>query len=98
MFANNFGKQKNICCGLVSVVEGVQHGHYPIPLTSVHVNASVIHAVAQVEITQNYVNEEEKPIEAIYYFPVDPDGAVTNFTAELDGRLIKVNVVVRWKF
>lgn len=90
MFANNFGKQKNICCGLVSIVEGVRNGNYPIPLTSVDVSASVIHAVALVEITQNYVNKEEQPIEAIYYFPVDPDGAVTNFQAELDGKLIKV--------
>lgn len=89
MFANTFGDHKNILCGLVSVVEG-EHGNYPIPLMSVDVSASVIHAVAQVEITQNYVNWEEQPIETIYYFPVDPDGAVTNFRAELDGTMIKV--------
>lgn len=90
MFANNFGKHRNICCGLVSEVKGTQHRNYPIPLISVDVSASVTHAVAQVELTQNYVNKEQQPIEAVYYFPVDPDGAVTNFQAELDGRVIKV--------
>lgn len=90
MSANKFGEHNNICCGLVSVVKEKENRNCPIPLISVDVSASVIHAVAQVELTQNYVNKEEHPIEAVYYFPVDPEGAVTNFQAELDGRLIKV--------
>ncbi|ODN03875.1 Poly [ADP-ribose] polymerase 4 [Orchesella cincta] len=64
----------------------------PMPLISVDVNASIVHAVAQVEVTQVYVNKEEQPIEAIYYFPVNPDGAVTHFQAELEGRVIKGTV------
>ncbi|XP_037045008.1 von Willebrand factor A domain-containing protein 5A-like [Bradysia coprophila] len=92
MFANNFGEHSNVCCGLVSVAA---REIYPIPLISVDVSASVIHAVAQVEITQKYVNKEERPIEAIYYFPMNPDGAVTNFQAELDGRVIKGTVKPR---
>lgn len=62
----------------------------PVPLTSVSVKASVVHAVAQVEVTQVYVNREPQPIEAIYYFPTNPDGAVTHFQAELEGKIIKV--------
>ncbi|XP_037040285.1 von Willebrand factor A domain-containing protein 5A-like [Bradysia coprophila] len=89
MFTNSFGEYKNISCGLVSMVDAAHPDVYPIPLLSVYVTALVLHAVAQVEITQNYVNKEEQPIEAIYYFPIDPDGAVTNFRVELDDRMIK---------
>src|SRR5882757_10654888 len=64
----------------------------PVPLKSVSVNASVVHAVAQVEISQVYKNEEKTPIEAIYFFPVDSNGAVVHFQAEMeDGRVIKVH-------
>lgn len=93
MFANSFGESKNVCCGLVKIVKREEDWQPPIqtpvPLISVNVNASVVHAVAQVEVTQVYVNKEEQPIEAIYYFPVNPDGAVTHFQAELEGRTIK---------
>jgi hypothetical protein len=63
----------------------------PVPLKSVSVIASVVHAVAQVEITQVYKNEEDSPIEVIYFFPVNSNGAVTHFQAEIDGRVIKVS-------
>ena len=100
MFANQFGEHKNVCCGLVKVIkkehEWESPNKYPIPLISVNVNASVVHAVAQVEVTQVYVNKEEQPIEAIYYFPVNPDGAVTHFQAELEGRIIKVCIFGWW--
>lgn len=86
----NYAGQRNVCCGLIG------EGKRPIPLVSVDVRATVIHAVAKVEIIQSYVNTGEHPIEAIYYFPVDPDGAVTNFQAELDGRVIKVCVYSRY--
>ncbi|XP_037037777.1 von Willebrand factor A domain-containing protein 5A-like isoform X2 [Bradysia coprophila] len=89
MFTNSFGEYKNISCGLVSMVDAAHPEVSPIPLLSVYVTALVLHAVAQVEITQNYMNKEEQPIEAIYYFPIDPDGAVTNFRVELDDRMIK---------
>ena len=36
-----------------------------------------------------YVNEEKKPIEAVYMFPVEEECAVVNFSAEVDGRIIK---------
>lgn len=62
----------------------------PIPLKSVSITASVVHAVAQVEITQIYANFEDTPIEAVYIFPVDCNGAVTHFRADLDGKSIQV--------
>ena len=38
------------------------------------------------QVEQEYVNREELPIEAIYYFPVEEDAAVVGFHAELEGR------------
>lgn len=67
----------------------------PIPLKSVSITASVVHAVAQVGITQFYENNENTPIEASYIFPVDSNGAVTYFQAELDGKVIKVENLFR---
>lgn len=61
-----------------------------VPLQSVDVVAKVAHAVAEVAVTQVFINSENNPIEAIYYFPLDSNGAVVDFEAELDGRKIKV--------
>ena len=38
------------------------------------------------QVEQEYVNREELPIEAVYYFPVEEDAAVVGFHAELEGR------------
>lgn len=90
------GDRKVDCCGLVKIVKKGEAWEppekTPIPLLSVSVNASVVHSVAQVEVTQVYINREEQPIEAIYYFPVNPEGAVTHFEAEVEGRKIKVRI------
>ena len=79
-------------CGLIRIVKinDWEQKPVPVPLIQVDVEASVVHAVAQVQITQVYKNLEEQPIEAIYFFPVDPNGAVTHFEAEIEGRKIKV--------
>jgi len=93
MFGNQFGRHLNVECGLVCILpkeEWETERTAPVPLTSVSLLASVVHAVGQIELTQIYVNKEKQPIEAIYYFPVDPSGAVTHFHAELEGRTIKV--------
>lgn len=48
-----------------------QPRYTPVPLTGVAVNVRIIDLVAQVTITQNYVNRETQPIEAVYLFPID---------------------------
>ncbi len=93
MFSNTFGAHQNVCCGLVKILKRAEDWKRPIqtpvPLISVNVNASVVNAVAQVEVKQVSVSKVEQPIGAIYYFPVNSDGAVTHFQAELEGRTIK---------
>lgn len=86
---NRFWNFDNNPCGLIWIND-TNHKQIPIPLKSVSITASVVHAVAQVEITQVYENSENNPIEASYIFPVDSNGAVTHFQAELDGKVIKV--------
>jgi len=90
MFSNEFGAHSNVECGLVYFLFGKPA---PIPLVSVDTAASVIHAVARINLTQVYVNKEAEPIEAIYYFPIDSNGGVTYFHAELEGRTIKVCII-----
>ncbi|XP_021948454.1 von Willebrand factor A domain-containing protein 5A [Folsomia candida] len=85
---NRFWNFDNNPCGLIWIND-TNHKQIPIPLKSVSITASVVHAVAQVEITQVYENSENNPIEASYIFPVDSNGAVTHFQAELDGKVIK---------
>jgi len=96
MFQNTFGAHGNVECGLLTVIsdDGKQA---PVPLQSVNVVASVVHAVAQVELTQVFVNKEDHPIEAIYNFPMDAHSGSTHFWAEIDGRTIVVNMSI-YKF
>lgn len=61
-----------------------------VPLWSVDVVGIVAHAVAEVKVTQVFINSETNPIEAVYYFPLDSNGAVVGFEAEIDGKKIKV--------
>ena len=98
MFANTFGTHRNVACGLVCVTHAPEGclsallsrmSITPVPLIAVDVQASIVHAVADVQLTQVYVNKESQPIEAIYYFPVDSNGGITRFHAELEGRTIK---------
>ena len=60
-----------------------------IPLQKVSVKACVIGFVAEVCIEQKYINEASLPIEAVYFFPTEEGAAVVEFTANVDGRIIK---------
>lgn len=96
MFVNSFGLHRNVECGLLCMAPSTNLYNsmqlYPVPLEHVSIQASIVHAVAQVELTQIYINKEFRPIEAIYYFPVDSNGGVVHFHAELEGRIIKVSI------
>ena len=93
MFANSFQGRENVECGLLHVRPAAYYyaaDKIPIPLQSVQVDATILHSVAQVQITQVFVNKEEQPIEAVYYFPLEANGAVTHFEAEVEARKIMV--------
>ena len=63
-----------------------------MPLKSVKVDVKVVNFTAEVTITQNFVNCEAAPIECLYHFPVEEEAAVTDFTAQLEGRTIRTIV------
>ena len=48
-----------------------------IPLQSTHVGVNILNSVAEITLTQRYLNEEKTPIEAMYKFPTNADFAVT---------------------
>ena len=91
----------NSVCGLTYIFQelgpfGVPRDHVsfpvPVPLKSVKVDVKVVNFTAEVTITQNFVNCEAAPIECLYHFPVEEEAAVTDFTAQLEGRTIRTEV------
>lgn len=59
-----------------------------IPLESIDIQVDVQGFTAHVVASMKYRNNEEKPVEAIYIFPLDEDAAVCGFQAIIDGRTI----------
>ncbi|XP_036072145.1 von Willebrand factor A domain-containing protein 5A [Oryzias melastigma] len=64
-----FGRQKDAGCGV------------SVPLQSVEVELQVKDHVATVISTLNYQNKEDKPVEAVFVFPLPGDAAVCHFSA-----------------
>ncbi|XP_067023126.1 von Willebrand factor A domain-containing protein 5A-like [Acropora muricata] len=63
-----------------------------IPLKSIDIQVDVQGFTAHVVASMKYRNNEEKPIEAIFIFPLDEDAAVCGFQAIIDGRTIVAEV------
>ena len=55
----------------------------PVPLKSVEVELQVRDHVATVVSTLNYENKEDKPLEAVFVFPLPGDAAVCHFSATI---------------
>ncbi|XP_078785641.1 von Willebrand factor A domain-containing protein 5A-like isoform X2 [Oryzias latipes] len=64
-------------CGLLTAKKN------PVPLKSVEVELQVKDHVATVISTLNYQNKEDKPIEALFVFPLPGDAAVCHFSADI---------------
>ncbi|KAK9963876.1 hypothetical protein ABG768_007034, partial [Culter alburnus] len=65
------------CCGLVS------EKNEPVPLKSISVQLQVKNHVVSVSSSLQYVNEEERPLEAVFVFPLPADAAVCHFSARI---------------
>ncbi|XP_068441171.1 von Willebrand factor A domain-containing protein 5A-like isoform X2 [Clinocottus analis] len=65
------------CCGLLTSQKE------PVPLKSVEVELEVRDHVATVVSTLNYENKEDKPLEAVFVFPLPGDAAVCHFSAKI---------------
>ena len=72
-------------CGLMLILETEE---VRCPLLRVDAKVELVAEMAQVELTQVYRNETEKPLEAMYRMPLPADAAVTGFTATLGDRTV----------
>ncbi|KAL3992052.1 RING finger protein [Sarotherodon galilaeus] len=57
--------------------------HRSVPLKSIEVELEVRDHVATVVSTLNYKNKEDKPLEAVFVFPLPGDAAVCHFSAKI---------------
>ena len=61
----------------------------PLPLTGVSVDAEVVDFIAEVKLSQCYQNNQSRPIETTYHFPVDQAASVCALKAEYeDGSVV----------
>ncbi|KAM4590353.1 von Willebrand factor A domain-containing protein 5A-like [Fundulus diaphanus] len=58
-------------------------GKDQVPLKSIEVQLEVKDHVATVVSTLNYENKEDKPLEAVFVFPLPGDAAVCHFSAQI---------------
>ncbi|MEQ2252032.1 hypothetical protein ILYODFUR_017444 [Ilyodon furcidens] len=65
------------CCGLLTDQKE------PVPLKSIEIQLEVKDHVAAVVSTLNYENKEDKPLEAVFVFPLPGDAAVCHFSAQI---------------
>ena len=83
---NDWNKLK---CGLIYIIEDRQ---VPVPLKKVQLDVKVVDFIAQVSVIQEYVNQENNPIEVHYSYPVEESAAIVGFEAVIDGHEIVAEV------
>ena len=67
----------------------------PVPLAGVDVKAVLVGRGARVTLAQRFVNTEERPIEAVYKFPLPEGGAVCGFRVRIGDRVIESEIAER---
>jgi hypothetical protein len=68
-----------------------------VPLLGVVARAEIRDYACRVVLSQRFRNDEDRPIEAVYKFPLDEGAAVCGFEVEIDGRRITGRVEEREK-
>ncbi|KAL0154342.1 hypothetical protein M9458_050308 [Cirrhinus mrigala] len=63
-----------------------------VPLKSISVQLQIRDHVASVSSSLQYVNEEERPLEAVFVFPLPADAAVCHFSARIGEQEIVAEV------
>ncbi|WP_437783599.1 VIT domain-containing protein [Sorangium sp. So ce1097] len=69
-------------------------GH-PVPLLGVSLSGEVVGGAARLVVRQRYRNEERRPIEAIYTFPLPSEASIAGFAMECAGRRLEGEVKER---
>ncbi len=61
----------------------------PIPLKHTDMQVNIIGPICDVLVTQQFHNTHQRPVEAIYVFPLPEDAAVTTLTLTIGERVIR---------
>ncbi|WP_433935175.1 VIT domain-containing protein [Sorangium cellulosum] len=67
----------------------------PVPLLGVSLSGEVLGGAARLVVRQRYRNEERRPIEAIYTFPLPSEASIAGFAMECAGRRLEGEVKER---
>ena len=76
--------------GLYGYLDGKQVQTFALENTSV--NAKIAGNLSRVEVTQTFTNPSNKPLEAIYKFPLPDDAAVDDMEIKIGDRIIRGNI------
>ena len=68
-----------------------------LPLKSNHVLINIAGVIAHVQVRQTYVNQGERPIEAVYVFPGSTRAAVHSMVMQVGNRKIKAQIKEKQK-
>jgi len=71
---------------------GLHANGQAVPLLGVEVEAEVIGGHSRARIRQRYRNDERRPVEAVYTFPLPSRGAAIGFTVTVNGRRLEGEV------
>src|SRR5258707_11034355 len=63
-----------------------------LPLDRIDVRAEITGLTSRVELTQDFVNAFDVPLEATYVFPLPDRGAVTRMQMTADGRVVEAEL------
>lgn len=66
-----------------------------LPLDRVDVRVDITGLTSQVELTQDFVNAFDVPLEATYVFPLPDRAAVTRMRMSVDGRVVEAKLLER---
>ncbi|MGK4006323.1 VIT domain-containing protein [Sorangium sp. So ce1036] len=67
----------------------------PVPLRGVSLSGEVLGGAARLVVRQRYRNEERRPIEAVYTFPLPSEATIVGFAMECAGRRLEGEVKER---
>ena len=68
-----------------------------MPLTGVHVDGQITGRGARVKVRQRYINREDKPIEAMYKFPLPEQASVCGFRVIIGDKILEGEIEERDK-
>src|SRR5439155_21013313 len=85
-------KKKESKAMLSDVKTGLFGDAGAVPLLGVDVHAEVVAGHARAVVRQKYKNDEKRPIEAVYTFPLPTRAVLTGFAMSVAGRRLEGEV------